>query len=88
MSSIHTGHDTMTNFGYISKLNGLNYITAWKGTSCASINGSEGSFFPPRDITKLNSVHVYDKDLCRVIPLVYQETSKKDGRYVFNNMSS
>ncbi|KAL5290122.1 SCRB3 family protein [Megaselia abdita] len=79
VSSIHTGHNSMKNFGYINKLNGLNYISAWKGTSCASVNGSEGSFFPPRDITKLNSVNVYDKDLCRVIPLVYQETVEKDG---------
>lgn len=76
----------MKNFGYISKLNGLNYISAWEGTGCANVNGSEGSFFPPRDITKLNSVNVYDKDLCRVIPLVYQKSLEKDGRYVLKNI--
>uniref|UniRef100_T1H2B7 Scavenger receptor class B member 1 n=1 Tax=Megaselia scalaris TaxID=36166 RepID=T1H2B7_MEGSC len=69
----------MDHFGYLSKLNGLDYIPAWEGTACANINGSEGSFFPPREITKSNRVNVYDKDLCRVIPLVYQRSLEKDG---------
>lgn len=76
----------MDHFGYLSKLNGLDYIPAWEGTACANINGSEGSFFPPREITKSNRVNVYDKDLCRVIPLVYQRSLEKDGNFNKKNI--
>lgn len=38
-----------------------------------------GSFFPPREITKSDVVHVYDKDLCRVWALRYRKDVIKDG---------
>lgn len=38
-----------------------------------------GSFFPPRDYTKSDIVHVYDKDLCRILPLQYRHDEVKDG---------
>ncbi|XP_055387930.1 scavenger receptor class B member 1 isoform X2 [Condylostylus longicornis] len=79
ISTINTGFTGMEEFGYLNRLNGLDYIPHWKGTPCGSINGSEGSFFPPRDITKSDLVHIYDKDLCRVIPLKYQKDVNKDG---------
>uniref|UniRef100_A0A1A9UXU6 Scavenger receptor class B member 1 n=1 Tax=Glossina austeni TaxID=7395 RepID=A0A1A9UXU6_GLOAU len=79
VSTIKTGHNGMNEFGYIERLNGLNYLPHWKQRPCTSITGSEGSFFPPRDITKSDIVYIYDKDLCRVIPLKYSHGIKKDG---------
>ncbi|CAG2063021.1 unnamed protein product, partial [Timema podura] len=38
-----------------------------------------GSFFPPRDLTHEDIVHVYDKDLCRILPLQFQSMTEKDG---------
>lgn len=38
-----------------------------------------GSFFPPREFTKSDLVHVYDKDLCRVWALRYRKDVIKDG---------
>lgn len=38
-----------------------------------------GSFFPPREFTKSDLVHVYDKDLCRVWALRYRKDVVKDG---------
>jgi len=38
-----------------------------------------GSFFPPRELTKSDLVHVYDKDLCRVWALRYRKDVIKDG---------
>lgn len=70
----------MTKFGYLDRLNGLNYLPFWKEKPCKNINASEGSFFPPRDITKSDRVYVYDKDLCRVIPLQYKKPVEKDGK--------
>ncbi|KAI8433458.1 hypothetical protein MSG28_015493 [Choristoneura fumiferana] len=40
---------------------------------------SEGSFFPPRSVTKSDLVYVYDKDICRTMPLQYREDVYKDG---------
>lgn len=42
-------------------------------------SASEGSFFPPRYVTKENLVNVYDKDLCRIMPLKYRKDVYKDG---------
>lgn len=74
----------MHEFGYISHLNGLDHLPHWQKPPCTNISGSEGSFFPPRDITKSNVVYVYDKDLCRVIPLQYVKSLQKDGKSLNN----
>lgn len=79
ISTIKTGHNGMDEFGYIDRLNGLDHLPHWQEPPCTSITGSEGSFFPPRDITKADMLYVYDKDLCRVIPLKYEKGVKKDG---------
>ncbi|KAM7356549.1 scavenger receptor class B member debris buster isoform 1-T2 [Cochliomyia hominivorax] len=79
VSTIKTGHNGMEEFGYIDRLNGLDHLPHWQQPPCTSITGSEGSFFPPRDITKADTLYVYDKDLCRVIPLQYEKGVTKDG---------
>ncbi|XP_065360700.1 lysosome membrane protein 2 [Calliphora vicina] len=79
VSTIKTGQDDMNEFGYIDRLNGLDHLPHWQQPPCTSIKGSEGSFFPPRDITKSDMLYVYDKDLCRVIPLQYEKGVTKDG---------
>jgi len=35
--------------------------------------------FPPREYTKEDVVGIYDKDLCRVLPLQWREMVDKDG---------
>lgn len=74
----------MQEFGYIDRLNGLDYLNHWSEEPCTRIAASEGSFFPPRDITKSDIVYVYDKDLCRVIPLQYNKRVEKDGKHKNN----
>uniref|UniRef100_A0A182J2E2 Scavenger receptor class B n=1 Tax=Anopheles atroparvus TaxID=41427 RepID=A0A182J2E2_ANOAO len=78
-ATMHTGHTGMEKFGYFDKLNGLDHLPHWDGEPCRSIEASEGSFFPPRDITRKDTVYIYDKDLCRTLPLVYREPVEKDG---------
>lgn len=70
----------MLKFGYLDRLNGNDRLPYWKKKPCYNISASEGSFFPPRDITKSDTVYVYDKDLCRIIPLQYVEPVTKDGK--------
>ncbi|XP_016966731.1 lysosome membrane protein 2 isoform X3 [Drosophila biarmipes] len=79
VSSVRTGMDSMDQFGYIDQLNGMDHLPHWSEPPCTSIAGSEGSFFPPRELTKSEMVHIYDKDLCRIIPLKYVESLEKDG---------
>lgn len=74
------GDDGMLKFGYLDRLNGLDHLPMWKHSSCNNITASEGSFFPPRDFTKSDRVYVYDKDLCRTIPLDYVKPVVKDGK--------
>ncbi|XP_015586555.1 scavenger receptor class B member 1 [Cephus cinctus] len=79
VSTIYTGHTGMTNFGIINRLNGLDRLPYWPDAPCNSIRASEGSFFPPRDTTGEDIVHIWDKDLCRVLPLQYRGPSEKTG---------
>jgi scavenger receptor class B, member 1 len=82
VSTIHTGlgEDGMYKFGYLDRLNGLDKLPYWREKPCTHINASEGSFFPPRELTKSDRVYVYDKDLCRILPLQYVEPVVKDGK--------
>lgn len=42
------------------------------------MNGTDGSIFPPH-ITEDRTLHIYDKDLCRLLPLVYEKTVETKG---------
>ncbi|XP_028172465.1 scavenger receptor class B member 1 [Ostrinia furnacalis] len=79
VETIYTGQKSMERFGYIDKINGLDHLPHWKERPCNNIRASEGSFFPPRAVTKSDIVHVYDKDLCRILPLQYRKDFYKDG---------
>lgn len=79
VSTIYTGHTTMEEFGYMDKLNGLDHLPYWPDSPCNNIRASEGSFFPPRKYTHSDVVHMYDKDLCRIIPLHFRGMTSKNG---------
>lgn len=70
----------MEKFGYLDRLNGMETLPYWKDPPCNNIAASEGSFFPPRAYTNSNIVYVYDKDLCRIMPLEYVRPVVKDGK--------
>lgn len=69
----------MSKFGLLEKVNGNDRLPYWPEPPCTDINASEGSFFPPRDITKADIVHLYDKDLCRILPMQYRGPTVKQG---------
>ncbi|XP_055321325.1 scavenger receptor class B member 1 [Sitodiplosis mosellana] len=79
VSTINTGHNGMEKFGYLDQLNGQNSLPFWDSEPCTDITASEGSFFPPREYTKSDIRYVYDKDLCRILPLEFRNTVYKDG---------
>ncbi|XP_052749124.1 scavenger receptor class B member 1 [Galleria mellonella] len=78
VSTIYTGQKSMSRFGYLDKVNGLDHLPHWRNRPCNDITASEGSFFPPREVTKSDSVNIYDKDLCRILPMQYRGDVYKD----------
>lgn len=62
------------------RLKDFHYLFSLLVSLCSS--ASEGSFFPPRSLTKSDTVHIYDKDLCRILPLQYQKDVYKDGKLI------
>ncbi|XP_014280530.1 scavenger receptor class B member 1 isoform X2 [Halyomorpha halys] len=79
VETIYTGHTDMKDFGLLAKLNGLDHLPYWDSEPCNSIKASEGSFFPPRETTKEDVVHIYDKDICRIWPFKYRYDMEKNG---------
>uniref|UniRef100_A0A1B0GM02 Uncharacterized protein n=1 Tax=Phlebotomus papatasi TaxID=29031 RepID=A0A1B0GM02_PHLPP len=51
IQTIYTGHTGMDKFGYLNRINGLDHLPFWKDPPCRNITASEGSLFPPREIT-------------------------------------
>ncbi|XP_041971164.1 scavenger receptor class B member 1 [Aricia agestis] len=78
VSTIYAG-ERLDRFGYLDRVNGMDHLPHWKDSPCNDIRASEGSFFPPRAVTKSDMLYVYDKDLCRILPLQYREDVYKDG---------
>ena len=80
MDEVHTMYTgkNMSNFGYLNKLNGQDKLPFWNKSPCNDIRASEGSFFPPRDYTKADTVYVYDKDICRILPFDYRKPDVKN----------
>ncbi|XP_072387578.1 lysosome membrane protein 2 [Diabrotica undecimpunctata] len=77
--NIYTGTTGMHEFGIIDKLNGKNSLTYWEDAPCNDLRSSEGSFFPPRYYTNEDIVYLYDKDICRTLPLKYRKAVSKHG---------
>lgn len=66
-------------FGIIDKYNGNSHLPHWTTPECNHLNGTDGSIFPPH-ITKNTTLNLYDKDLCRLLPLSFEkEVITKDG---------
>ncbi|XP_031330382.1 scavenger receptor class B member 1-like isoform X1 [Photinus pyralis] len=77
--TINTGYTGMEKFGLLDKLNGIDRLPYWEDPPCTDIVASEGSFFPPRDVTQSDIVALYDKDLCRILPFQYRGPTSKQG---------
>ncbi|XP_049792924.1 lysosome membrane protein 2 isoform X1 [Schistocerca nitens] len=76
--TVFTGGDDITHYGLIDTFNGRTHLPHWKTEECNRLNGSDGSIFPPQ-ITKSTTLHVYDKDLCRLLPLRFEKEVETNG---------
>lgn len=66
--TVFTGVEDITKYGIIERYNGRTHLPHWRTEECNRLNGSDGSIFPPH-ITKNTTLYVYEKDLCRTLPL-------------------
>ncbi|KAK2583551.1 hypothetical protein KPH14_009505 [Odynerus spinipes] len=76
--TIFTGDGDVTKYGLLDKWNGKKGLGHWSTPSCDSVMGSDGSIFPPH-ITKDTILKVFDKDLCRALPLTFQKEVMTSG---------
>lgn len=70
-----SGIDDITHYGIIDKYNGRSHLPHWTSEKCNRMNGSDGSIFPPH-ITPNTTLYVYEKDLCRLLPLKFEKEVK------------
>lgn len=68
--TVFSGKGDIRRLNLIEKVNGVDKMHFWKTEQCNRINGSDGSLFPPH-FDRNTTLYVYEKDLCRLLPLTY-----------------
>jgi len=80
--SVFTGKDEVSNLGSIISFKNKTLLTTWANGSaeaeCNAIHGTDGSVFPPF-VTKNQTFHIFNKDMCRALPIQYSETVYHHG---------
>ncbi|KAF5276711.1 hypothetical protein FQR65_LT16238 [Abscondita terminalis] len=74
--NVHTGVKGIEKLQQVEKLNGKSSGTQWTSEDCNKIKGSDGTSFSPYDIREKRPISVYNKDVCRALPLVYDKDVK------------
>ncbi|XP_008558035.1 scavenger receptor class B member 1 isoform X1 [Microplitis demolitor] len=76
--TIFTGASDITKYGMMDRWNGKDGFKHWTTDECDNVLGGDGSIFPPH-INKNSKLKVFDKDLCRTLPLVFKEEVMAEG---------
>ncbi len=74
-----TGSENVQEVGQVYAWNDQTELDFWQnGTKCNRIMGTDGSTFHP-DIKRDETLYIFNRDLCRALPLVYQEDVTSQG---------
>lgn len=88
--AINTGERDRRMFGRVSSWNSYKQLPFWASPGCNTINGSDGTLFPP-PIKKTEPLYIFNQELCRTVNLVYDRPSDiraiKAYRYVLNPLN-
>jgi len=77
--TVFTGATDIRMFAALDKFNGRTHLPHWTTEGCNRLTGgSDGSLFPPR-IQPDTILHVFDKDMCRQLPLVFKKQVEGKG---------
>ncbi|XP_050425596.1 scavenger receptor class B member 1 [Adelges cooleyi] len=78
--TVFTGATDISLFASLDKFNGRTHLQHWTTDACNRMSGgSDGSLFPPH-ITMNTTLHVFDKDMCRKLPLVFKKQVETNGQ--------
>lgn len=89
--AINTGATDRRKFGKVSSWNSYKQLPFWsQGSGCNTINGSDGTLFPP-PIRREEPLYIFNAELCRTVNLIYQQPSEVRSiqalRFVLNPMN-
>lgn len=76
--TMHTGKGNAEMMNQILSWNGRQRLDFWSGDKCNEIRGTDANGFAP-GVTKDNRLYIFNGQLCRAIPLVYNETVDQSG---------
>ena len=69
----------MKNYAHIDNWNGFTRMSHWRPNSeCNLILGTDGTAYPP-NLTPNTTLHLYNPELCRSIPLVFHKEVVHSG---------
>nr|CAD7612199.1 unnamed protein product [Timema genevievae] len=96
--TMYTGVDDMSKLGIISRFNGIQEMNHWGTAECNRIDGTDGTLYPVNQVSPNNTLHVFNHDLCRRFPLIFEKNVKTNEgipalrfhapRNVFDNPST
>lgn len=76
--TISTGAKSMSNYAAIDNWNGMTKLPFWQADKCNRIVGTDGTAYPP-DLTPNTTIHMFNPELCRSLPLVYHKDVVHNG---------
>ncbi|XP_075217557.1 lysosome membrane protein 2-like isoform X2 [Lycorma delicatula] len=71
--TVKTGENDLEHIDVVTAVNGRPNLTIWFGDECNRIDGSDGAFFPRKDINHATTLYLFHQDICRRLPLVYDK---------------
>ncbi|XP_022122012.2 lysosome membrane protein 2 [Pieris rapae] len=69
--TINTGENDKDKINILEKYNGDTILPYWSSTECNSIEGSDGTIFPPSMLDKNRTIYIFYGNLCRRLPFNY-----------------
>ncbi|CAK1546431.1 unnamed protein product [Leptosia nina] len=78
--TINTGENDKDKMNILEKFNGDDRLPYWGSSECNSIEGSDGTIFPPSMLDKNRTLFVFYGNLCRRLPFNYvKDVEISDG---------
>ncbi|KAJ0182921.1 hypothetical protein K1T71_000897 [Dendrolimus kikuchii] len=71
--TVNTGQDDMDKMNLIERVDGHDHLPYWGSPECNSLQGTDGSIFPPSQLDRKTVLHVFYPNLCRRLPFVYEK---------------
>ncbi|GLH03176.1 Lysosome membrane protein 2, partial [Gryllus bimaculatus] len=71
--TVFTGVEDVSRLGEITRFNGLELMDFYSTKECNRVDGSDGARFPPPAVKPGATLHIYHREACRRVPIVYEK---------------